>query len=159
MCLQVNKSDEQSSAISFLQLSDCCLLTHISARMFPFTALFPFPVQQKCATLFQFVEHGTFLPAAAVSPRSTFCMKNRYVSSPCPRCPINAHLHRSNEFMWNASSLVLLLSIFLVTPEGTLEWNQCFFSPRSLCRGGFQNIISSVFLEQMKCLLDYPAGI
>lgn len=69
-------ADVQGSAISLLQLSDCSLLTHISARMFPFTALSPFLVQQNCATLFQFVEHRTFLPAVVVSPRSTLCVKN-----------------------------------------------------------------------------------
>lgn len=32
------------------------------------------------------------------------------------------------EAMNSCEMLVLLLSIFLVTPEGRLEWNQCFFS-------------------------------
>lgn len=91
--LQVDKSGERDSTISLLQLSDCRLLTHISARMFPFTALLPFPAQQKCPTLFQFVVHRMFLPAVAVSSRSTFCMNNRYASSSTPWRPINADLH------------------------------------------------------------------
>lgn len=82
--LQVDKSVERDSTISLLQLSNCRLLTHISVRMFPFTALLPFLAQQKCPTLFQFVVHRTFLPAVAMSPRSTFCMNNRYSSSSSP---------------------------------------------------------------------------
>lgn len=56
----------------------------------------------------------------------------------------------------NASWPVLLLSNLILTPEGTLELDRCFSADAHfrVCRRFSENIIFSVFGEQMKSRLD-----